>query len=221
MSPARRAHRPSGFTLIELLAVIAIIAILVSLGVGIARGAAHRSAVARAKSELALLALALEDYKRHYGDYPQTGPSAAGSQWVDDTTGPDTASAQARLFNALTGVYGPTDFARRLNGPLLVDVSRLTLERPLDLTMFAVPAGSPPTKRAEANAFLDPWGNRYLYFYKRPGAPAASWTAPSFVLFSAGPDGAATALPAADGVFSGSTQTAGDNADNLYADRLP
>ena len=73
------------------------------------------------------------------------------------------------------------------------------------------------------NALLDPWGNRYLYFYKVatvPGRPAV-WTAPSFVLYSTGPDGASTTLPNPAGVFSGTTQTTGDNADNLYSDKLP
>jgi hypothetical protein len=47
------------------------------------------------------------------------------------------------------------------------------------------------------------------------------WTAPSFVLYSTGPDGASTTLPNPAGVFSGTTQTTGDNADNLYSDKLP
>lgn len=221
MLAARRIHRPSGFTLIELLAVLAIIAILASFGVATIRGAMHRSAIARAKSELALLAVALEAYRSHYGDYPQTGPSAADSQHVATATGPGLASAQARLFNALTGVYGPADFSTRLNGPLLIDVAKLALERPLDLITFAASAGSPPAKRAGDNAFLDPWGNRYLFFYKRAGASAGAWAAPSFVLYSAGPDGASSNLPGGDGFFPGATQTSGDNADNLYADRLP
>jgi len=221
MLAARRTHRPSGFTLIELLTVIAIVAILVSFGAGAIRGAVERSAIARAKSELALLAVALEDYRRHYGDYPQTGPSVVSSQHVSGTTGPGLATAQARLFNALTGVYRPADFSTRLNGPLFIDVAKFTSERPLDLGTFAVPAGSPPTKRAGDNAFLDPWGNRYLYYYKRAGASVAMWAAPSFVLYSAGPDGASTIPPGDDGLFPGASQTSGDNADNLYTERLP
>src|SRR3954470_17794122 len=102
--PRARRSGLSAFTLIELLTVIALIAILVSISVGIVRGAKQRSATARAKAELALLAQALEDYKRRYGDYPEAGRSAANSQRVSGTSGPGLATAQAILFNALIGV---------------------------------------------------------------------------------------------------------------------
>ena len=91
-----------------------------------------------------------------------------------------------------------------------------------------MPTGSPPAKPVVANSFVDPWGNRYLYFYKRPTAAAAAgqaqpttWLAGSFVLYSAGPDGAHTAPNANTGLYTGTTQTTGTNADNIYADKLP
>lgn len=235
------SRRRSGFTLVELLTVIAVIAILVSITVGVMRGARQRGAVARAKADLVLLAQALEDYKRHYGDYPQTGPAAANSFRVTvaangTSAGPGLNTAQALLFNSLIGVYGPSGtLGGRINGPLFVDVSRIAVEVALVPTTFAVPTGNPPAKQAVNNAFLDPWGNRYMYFYKRPvaaasattpagparpAAPAQAWNAPAYVLYSVGPDGANTTLPAANGVFTGTTQTTGDNADNLYADKL-
>jgi hypothetical protein len=132
------------------------------------------------------------------------------------------------LFNALTGVYAPTNFTARLNGPTLVDVSKFSLEAALNATTFAVPTGSPPTKPLVANAFLDPWGNRYLYYYKR-AAPVAAvativaslWQAPGYVLYSAGPDGAQTPPNVNTGLYPGTTQATGTNADNLYADKLP
>ncbi len=222
--PHARPHRRShAFTLLELLTVVAILALLAAISFGVIRSTKQRANTARAKAELALLSQALEDYKRHYGDYPQTGPSAANSQRVTGTVGPGANTAQARLFNALIGVYGPSNFNTRLNGPFLVDITKLTVEVPLNNAAFAVASGSPPAKQAVNNAFLDPWGNRYLYFYKVatvPGRPAV-WTAPSFVLYSTGPDGASTTLPNPAGVFSGTTQTTGDNADNLYSDKLP
>ncbi len=230
MLPARRIQRMSlfrrcptcrAFTLVEVLSAIAIVAVLFTISVGIVRGAKQRAAVARAKSELSLLATALEDFKRHYGDYPQTGPSAANSQRIAGTSGPGLGTAQATLFNALTGAYGPTGPAGgRINGPVLTEISRFAVEVPIVAATFAVPTGSPPAKPTVNNAFLDPWGNRYLYFYKRP-AGGAAWAAPGFLLYSAGPDGAASALPAATGIFVGATRLAGDNADNLYSDQLP
>jgi prepilin-type N-terminal cleavage/methylation domain-containing protein len=224
MLPARSSRRSHAFTLLELLAVIAIITVLASFTFGIIRSIKQGANLARARAELSHLVQALEDYKRHYGDYPQTGPSAANSQRVTGAAGPGLNSAQARLFNALIGVYGPTNFNTRLSGPMLVDIARLAVERPITTVTFAVPTGSPPTKTPENNAFLDPWGNRYLYFYK-PVTPAGGasprWNAPAFLLYSAGPDGASTTLPGVVGVFSGTTQATGDNADNVYADKLP
>jgi prepilin-type N-terminal cleavage/methylation domain-containing protein len=221
MSRVREYRTVGGFSLVELLTVVAIIGLLASVSVGLIRGAKQRTAIARAKGELALLAQALEQFRRHYGDYPQTGPSAANSQRVTGSAGPGTAAAQAILFNALTGAYGPFGpGGGRVNGPMIADVSKFTLEVPFTsaaLQSFGTASGSPPAKQAISNAFLDPWGNRYLYFYKRPRA-TNGWNAPAYVLYSAGPDGAATALPNAAGIFSGTTRTAGDNADNIYSD---
>jgi hypothetical protein len=131
------------------------------------------------------------------------------------------------LFNALTGVYAPTNFTTRVNGPTFVDVTKFALEAAINLNTFAVPIGSPPAKQPVANSFIDPWGHRYLYYYKRaaPGgtgpAPATAWQAASYVLYSAGPDGAQTPPNTNTGIYAGTTQTTGTNADNLYADKLP
>lgn len=239
MLPARRSyHRgaralrsfsAAGFTLIELMFVAAIIVALAGFAVSGIIGAKQRAAIGRAKSELALLAQALEDYKRHYGDYPQTG--AAAQATLTPTALIGSTTAQALLFNALTGVYAPTNLTTRINGPTFIDVSKFTVEGTLVATTFAIPTGSPPAKPLVQSSFLDPWGNRYLYYYKNPRNVAA-WRAPSYVLYSAGPDGklgtASTGagttdngLTPASGLYSGTGQTTGFNADNLYADKLP
>src|ERR1019366_8873863 len=130
VAPGRRLVRRSlgegGFTLIELLMVMSIIIALMGFTVVGIIGAQQRAAITRAKSELALLAQELEDYKRHYGDYPQTGAAAQASQTVTATIG--APQAQALLFNPTTGVYAPTNFTVRVNGPVFVDVSKFTLE---------------------------------------------------------------------------------------------
>ena len=59
-----------GFTLIELLIVVAIIAILAAIGIYNYMGAQTRAKVARAKSELKTVVLALEAYHVDYGTYP-------------------------------------------------------------------------------------------------------------------------------------------------------
>lgn len=223
MPLARSSRRRSAFTLIELLTVMAVVAILVGLSVGMIRSSKQRSALARARGELAALTQALEAYKNHYGDYPQTGNAAQAPIIVGSVI--TTAQAQALLFNALIGVYGPTNFSTRLNGPVFVELSKLRLEIDPDdarmKTVMAIPTGTPPLKPAVANCFLDPWGNRYVYYYKPapvPGRPTnTQWRLPGYLLYSAGPDGQHTAPNAATGLFTGTTQSTGLNADNIFA----
>ena len=198
---------------------MAIIAILVSLSVGLVRGSQQRAAIARTRGDLAALAQALEAYKHYYGDYPQTGNAGQAPVVVGAVIA--QSQAQALLFNALTGVYGPANFATRLNGPVLVELSKLRSEVAIIDATFGVPQGSPPARLSVANAFLDAWGNRYIYYYKPApivGRPVTNqWQLPGFLLYSAGPDGQHTAPNPNTGLFAGTTQTTGVNADNLYA----
>lgn len=207
-----------GFTLLELLTVMAITAILLGLSFGLVQAGKQRAAVGRARGELAALTQALEGFKRHYGDYPQTGNAQQASPVVSATVG--NGQAQALLLNALIGVYGPSNFATRINGPMLIEISKFTLEVPLTTstaTTFGVAQGAPPSKQLVSNALLDPWGNRYMYYYRAAGAAGNQWRAPAYVLYSAGPDGAHTPPAVATGLFTGTTQTTGNNADNIYA----
>lgn len=217
-------HLPrGGFTLLEMLSAMAVVAILVGLSIGALRSSSQRAALAKARGELAALTQALEAYKQHYGDYPQTGNSAQAP--VIPGAVVTMAQAQAQLFNALTGVYGPANFSTRLNGPVFVELAKMSLEVSLEdvrmRTVVAVPKGTPPLKEPVANAFLDPWGRRYMYYYKpapMPGRPPSSqWRLPGYVLYSAGPDGQHTPPNIATGLFTGTTQTTGLNADNVYA----
>ena len=68
---AAGANASRGFTLIELLIVIAVIAVLTAITLGISGGARERAANDRVKSELAVLSTALERYRVVYGAYPQ------------------------------------------------------------------------------------------------------------------------------------------------------
>lgn len=225
--PHRRSH---AFTLLELLTVVGILAILAAISIGMIRSTKQRAQLARAKSELAALGQALEDYKRHYGDYPQTGPSAANSHKVTGTTGPGVNTAQARLFNALIGVYGPNNFNTRLNGPKFVEITKFSVDGTINNATFAVPTGTPPTKVANNNAFLDPWGNRYMYFYKQPTPPGGRpqrWDAPTYVLYSVGPRGGlqtSTGILGVNvntGAITNSSTANDTNADYIFADKLP
>jgi type II secretory pathway pseudopilin PulG len=217
---ARRRCR--AVSLLEVLTVMGVIALLMTITITLMRGGKQRAALGKARAELAALTQALEDYKRHYGDYPQTGNAAQATPIVGAAIG--NSQAQALLLNALLGVYGPSNFATRINGPTLIELSKFTLEVQLTTataTTFGVAQGNPPTKQAVSNCLIDPWGNRYMYYYKAaspPNRPVANqWQAPAYLLFSVGPDGAHTAPSTATGLYTGTAQTTGNNADNLYA----
>jgi general secretion pathway protein G len=97
-TPARAA-----FTLLEVLVVIALVALLSGIVIGVGRRASESGKAARAKAELAALSAALEAYRRTYGDYPQT----------DD---------EARLLQALVGKLGPTGAPRQ--GRAFIETAR-------------------------------------------------------------------------------------------------
>jgi prepilin-type N-terminal cleavage/methylation domain-containing protein len=216
-NPAREArlNRQTGsraFTLIELLTVIAIIAILASITFGVMQGVNERAAINRAKAELASLALSLESYKKQYGDYPRSGAAAN----VATTETAAATDAPGILFNALTGKLGPynavTNSAASIDGKSFVEISKFSIQ---DTVALPTVGNTTPM----ANAFLDPWGRRYLYYYKT-GTPA-QWIKPSYILLSVGPSVATSGAPEInvniDGTYT--VETTADAADNIYANK--
>ena len=69
--PTRRRSQRSAFTLIELLTVIAILAILVGMTLGIISYAQDKASEQRTKVALSLIEAGLEKYKDEYGEYPR------------------------------------------------------------------------------------------------------------------------------------------------------
>lgn len=201
----------AGFTLIEILVTIALIAALMAVAVPALQGVGERAAFTRARAELALITQALEGYRRAYGDYPQTGDFTQAAATTSDLL--SLNHAQSKLCNALAGVFGPTRFMAgdELDGPQFLETERLSLEASPEASMRA--AGN-QTPAEVCTALLDPWGRRYLYYYKRASAPA-TWKAPGYWLYSAGPDGRQHPPDAASGAvpigWSG-----GDNSDNVW-----
>lgn len=200
-----------GFTLVEILVTIALIAVLMAVSVPAMQGVRERAAIARGRAELALIAQALENYRRTCGDYPQTGDFAQAAATVDEPL--SMSHAQSKLFNALGGVFGPTAFTPqdRLDGPEWLDSSKLTVEAP---EPSASKTKTSPMGREVCAALLDPWGRRYLYYYKRASA-AVAWTASGYWLYSAGPDGRHQAPDATSGAVPAGWGGR-ENADNLW-----
>ncbi len=188
------------FTLLELLAVIAIIGLLTALVFGAAGGARERARRTQAAAELAVLAQALEAYRAQFGDYPRTGAAAN-----DPTGAAATDDGPGILFNALTGRRGPAAELNPIEGRCFVALAAHSLqtnERPV--------TGS---RAQSGNAFLDPWGRRYAYWYKT--GPA--WTQRGPALVSAGADGVID-MPADFAGWDGALpvgEGAPSNADNL------
>jgi prepilin-type N-terminal cleavage/methylation domain-containing protein len=229
-----RARSRRGFTLVELLTAIAVVAILTSIAIGAVRGAKERANIARARGDLAALVTALEEFKRLYGDYPQTGEFTQApavptglSGTLPNGTGPGLNTAQAKLFNCLTGVFGARSFGNsdRLNGPNLLPPQFADATRYINGTLtnqYLVPVSNtpnPPSKIEQNVSLLDPWGHRYLYYYKN-ARNTPQWQATGYVLYSAGRvlSASGTQTPPIT-VTTGlmlATQTA-EMADNIYA----
>ena len=213
MPPSSRIR---GFTLVEILIVAAIMAVLTTITLPALSGARERTAVFRARGELALVAQALENYRRTYGDYPQTGDF---EQAAPDTVQPLlSVHAQSKLFNALTGVFGPRAFAPEdsLNGKRCLDPAKFTLEF-VPAAGMPIPEGGALRREEVRTSLLDPWGRRYLYYYKCAGNPGA-WKAAGYRLYSAGPDGRHAPPDTVSGLGAQDLPALAVDADNVYAD---
>jgi len=97
------------FTLVELLAVIALVAIICGTVLGLAGGVYERTAGARAKTELAVLAQAIEAWRSAYGDYPPGADPAV-------------------LFEFLTGRRGPQNQVLDPPGRAFIESDRFVLK---------------------------------------------------------------------------------------------
>lgn len=163
-TPTRRHH--AAFTLIELMAVITIIILLAGLVVGGMGFVSERQAKEKAKTQIALLSKALEEYKLDNGTYPPTTNSSDGTGFSDD------------LFRALylDGAQDATG-AKRIYLP--------------ELDPASSKQGWTSGTAGTATTILDPWGNPYRYrtALSATGTGNSNTMNPDFDLWSSGKDG--------------------------------
>lgn len=166
--------------------VIAVIGVLVAITFGISTGVRNAQLRATAKAELAVIAQGLEQFKLRYGDYP----------WITEGSSPEANGGL--LLQALLGWKefdregDVTTFVPKTNVPstgpkALIDVSKLTIRKDGDDAPY-VDLPSTTTSGPSGYYLADPWGNPYIYWYKRSDSPDA-WNVFGYHLYSTGPNG--------------------------------
>lgn len=86
---SQNANRTFAFTLIELLTVVAIIAILASMVIGVSGYASRKADISKARADMEKIKNGLEEYRITYGKYPE-GDSNILIQalWIDPQKDP-------------------------------------------------------------------------------------------------------------------------------------
>jgi prepilin-type N-terminal cleavage/methylation domain-containing protein len=111
LRPPHLVTAAAAFTLVELVTVMAIISVLTAIVIGAGRHTLQAGEVARTKAELSALSVALEAYRKKYGDYPQTGAPEIVLQSLMGKRGPEGAVLHDRALMQLSrfSITGSTD----------------------------------------------------------------------------------------------------------------
>lgn len=140
------------FTLIELLTVIAIIAVLMSLVIGVAGMVQTKSSRDRASAEIAALSAAMESYKADNGIYPMTTET--------DTLDPKTSKTPDAKYKAASlALY------KALSSDENANFSRDGDERqnPVYFEFETKKGMVEGVLNKKVTAIIDPWGDSYGY----------------------------------------------------------
>ena len=167
-----------GFTLVELLVVLAIVGVLISLMFKGYFYVLEKQADKQARVELAALKVSIENYRRSFNGYP--------------TCPQKVCTPGECLFLSLAGFHNEKGTLEMPPYPATISTHLFGYDlESYDITQI------PDVEHNEGKslmlwlsqmlgkdvAFIDPWGNEYVYEYPREDE------APGFRLFSKGPDG--------------------------------
>ena len=173
----------SAFSLIELLVVVAILGIIVGIFFSGFSYVVAKQNGKQAKMEITAIRTALENYRLQYGDYPR-------SCFLGICTNEEI------LFLSLAGFPHDSPLNEsNFRHPNLIPSSLMSF----DLSSYDE-ADIPNASHQQGNtialwfmetlgkdpAFIDPWGNEYVYEFPREDGDSG------FMLFSKGPDGKTT-----------------------------
>lgn len=174
------------FTLIEVLIVIAIIALLAAVSTKVYDSVSQSQDRAKAVTDIAAMATALETFKGMYNDYPRINAKSNGVVAMRDFYKCILGKTFMRLRGdqiSLVDIQGARDYK-----PLL-DVGILRIGDPKN------PDSTDPVNYDSPNVcVLDPWGNPYMYYYDSSlvAGSLGQWESSNFILMSKGMDGQET-----------------------------
>ncbi|MBR4597887.1 MAG: hypothetical protein IKO42_05785 [Opitutales bacterium] len=168
--------------MVEILIVIGLIAVLAAITLKVADSVSQSQSRSKAAADMANMATALEAFKGMYNDYPRL--NAKGG----------VENCARRLYKCLAG----QSYMKLEKGHVtFVDVEKASDYKPfLDISTMTVGDPSDPFAAVtnldnDRIAFIDPWGNPYMYYYDPSVIVGAfgAWEGTSFFLMSNGSDG--------------------------------
>lgn len=203
----------SAFTLIEVLIVIAIIALLAAVTTKISDSVSQSQDRAKAVTDIAAMATALETFKGMYNDYPRINSKSNGVVAMRD------------FYRC---ILGKTFMRLRGDQISLIDIKGSQDYKPLlDVGILRIGDPSKPDDTSAINydspnvCILDPWGNPYQYYYDSSlvAGSVGQWESAAFILMSKGLDGIDTEVNAmfSSGIMpdENSYRDAKGNVDNI------